>query len=437
MRVLIVAGSEDARARAGRIEVPGVALQLVSGLVEALGALRKGPRIGLVLADAAPDIARSAGGIPAGRSPVIGADPLTAVLIIQASARGFLPLPAEPDLIEAMLAEHAAELPGLVFDDPVMRQLLGLARQVAPADASVLITGDSGTGKEMLARYVHRHSRRRGQRFVSVNCAAIPESLLESELFGHERGAFTGAAARRIGKFEEADGGTLLLDEVSEMEPRLQAKLLRAIQEREIDRLGGARPVKVDIRLIATSNRDLEAEVAAGRFREDLWFRLNVVNLHLPPLRERPADIVLLARHFAARYAASNGLPCRALSRAALARLRQHHWRGNVRELENCMHRAVLVATGDEIGADDLVLQTGTLSPSGADGPMVGRTVAEVERDLILRTLRYTLGNRTVAAAILGISIRTLRNKLHQYEDEGLPVPSSGAGSIEPLAKSA
>jgi two-component system response regulator FlrC len=211
-------------------------------------------------------------------------------------------------MIATMLAE-GADQPDLVFDDPVMQRLLALARQVAPADASVLITGESGTGKEVLARYVHRHSRRSGQRFVSVNCAAIPESLLESELFGHEKGAFTGAAARRIGRFEEADRGTLLLDEVSEMDPRLQAKLLRAIQEREVDRLGGARPVKVDIRLIATSNRDLEAEVAAGRFREDLWFRLNVVNLHLPPLRERPADIVPLARHFADRYAASNGLP--------------------------------------------------------------------------------------------------------------------------------
>jgi two-component system, response regulator FlrC len=212
-------------------------------------------------------------------------------------------------VIELSLAEGTDQPPELVFDDPVMQRLLALARQVAPADASVLITGESGTGKEMLARYVHRHGRRRGQNFVSVNCAAIPESLLESELFGYEKGAFTGAAARRIGKFEEADGGTLLLDEVSEMDPRLQAKLLRAIQEREIDRLGGARPVKVDIRLIATSNRDLEAEVASGRFREDLWFRLNVVNLHLPPLRERPADIILLARHFAARYAARNGLP--------------------------------------------------------------------------------------------------------------------------------
>jgi two-component system, response regulator FlrC len=290
----------------------------------------------------------------------------------------------------------------------------------------------------MLARYLHRHSRRSDQRLVTVNCAAIPDNLLESELFGYERGAFTGAVVRRVGKFEEADGGTLLLDEISEMPPRLQAKLLRAIQEREIDRLGSTAPIRVDIRLIATSNRDLEAEVAAGRFREDLWFRLNVVNLHLPPLRERPADIVRLARHFAARYTALNRLPRRPLGGPAIALLKAHHWRGNVRELENCMHRAVLLASGDEIGADDLVLQSnGVLDAAGVNQSLVGRTVAEVERHLILRTLRYTSGNRTIAAAILGISIRTLRNKLRQYGEEGLPVPRPGAGSAEALAKSA
>jgi DNA-binding NtrC family response regulator len=241
---------------------------------------------------------------------------------------------------------------------------------------------------------------------------------------------------RRVGKFEEAHGSTLLLDEISEMHPRLQAKLLRAIQEREIDRLGSKAPIKIDIRLIATSNRELEAEVAAGRFREDLWFRLNVVNLHLPPLRERPSDIAMLARHFAARYALINRLPHRPLDSAAIALLRSHYWRGNVRELENCMHRAVLLAAGEEIGADDLVLQ-GTSDGTGADQPLVGRTVAEVERELILKTLRYTTGNRTIAAAILGISIRTLRNKLRQYGEEGLSVPPPGTGCIEPLAKSA
>ena len=338
----------------------------------------------------------------------------------------------------AAARERAAQEPRaeLIVEDPALRQLLALSRQIAPSEASVLITGESGTGKEVLARYVHRHSRRAAGGFVSVNCAAIPEHLLESELFGHEKGAFTGAAARRIGKFEEADGGTLLLDEISEMEPRLQAKLLRAIQEREIDRLGTARPVKVDIRLIATSNRELEVEVAAGRFREDLWFRLNVVNLHLPPLRERPADIAPLARHFARKYALSNRLPERPVSAAALRHLESHAWRGNVRELENCLHRAVLLATGNEIGPEVIVFQTGPAGVPPAE-PLVGRTVAEVERDLILRTLRHTQGNRTIAAAILGISIRTLRNKLRQYGEEGEPIPPPYAGLAEPLAKSA
>jgi two-component system response regulator FlrC len=361
-----------------------------------------------------------------------------AAVIDDVQAKGFLALPAKPALVDAIAAERVDGSCELVSEDMGMRQLLAVARQIAPADASVLITGESGTGKEMLARYVHQHSRRSEQRLVSVNCAAIPENLLESELFGHEKGAFTGAVVRRVGKFEEAHGGTLLLDEISEMDPRLQAKLLRAIQEREIDRLGSTAPIKVDIRLIATSNRDLEAEVAAGRFREDLWFRLNVVNLHLPPLRERPADIVMLARHFSAKYTASNGLPHRPLGSAAMALLKSHYWRGNVRELENCMYRAVLLAMGDEIGADDLVLQ-GNVAPEGtvADQPLVGRTVAEVERDLILKTLRYTTGNRTIAAAILGISIRTLRNKLRQYGEEGLPVPPPGAGSGEPMARSA
>ena len=359
-------------------------------------------------------------------------------MIDAARAKGFLALPAEPALVEAIAAEFADGSCELVSEDLGMQQLLTVARQIAPADASVLITGESGTGKEMLARYLHRHSRRSEQRLVSVNCAAIPENLLESELFGHERGAFTGAVVRRVGKFEEAHGGMLLLDEISEMHPRLQAKLLRAIQEREIDRLGSTAPIKVDIRLIATSNRELEAEVAAGRFRADLWFRLNVVNLHLPPLRERPGDIAMLARHFAARYTAINRLPHRPLGSAAMALLKSHYWRGNVRELENCMHRAVLLAMGDEIGADDLVLQ-GNVAPdgSGAAQPLVGRTVAEVERDLILKTLRYTTGNRTIAAAILGISIRTLRNKLRQYGEEGLPVPPPSTGCAEPLAKSA
>jgi DNA-binding NtrC family response regulator len=322
--------------------------------------------------------------------------------------------------------------------------VLALADQVASSEASILITGESGTGKEVLARYVHKKSARADKPFISVNCAAIPENLLESELFGHEKGAFTGAIARRVGKFEEADGGTLLLDEISEMDARLQAKLLRAIQEREIDRVGGTKPVKVNIRIIATSNRDLAEAVKHGTFREDLLYRLNVVNLRLPALRERPKDILALARHFAQKYAEANGVPFRAISPGTERVLISHYWRGNVRELENTIHRAVLLATGAEIGPEAIRLPDGSLvgqiRASDLSGPvqsavesaaiatrgLVGRTVADVERDLILDTLDHCLGNRTHAANILGISIRTLRNKLREYSSAGLAIPQPG-----------
>ncbi|MCB1475531.1 MAG: sigma-54-dependent Fis family transcriptional regulator, partial [Rhodobiaceae bacterium] len=261
-------------------------------------------------------------------------------------------------------------------------------------------------------------------------------------LFGHEKGAFTGAVARRIGKFEEADGGTLLLDEISEMDIRLQAKLLRAIQERVIDRVGGSKPVPVNIRIIATSNRNLAEHVKAGAFREDLLYRLNVVNLKIPPLRSRPADINALARHFAEKYAAANGVDPRPVSDAALRQLLANTWPGNVRELENTMHRAVLLATGDEIGPEAIrepdgepiggadVASHAALTAEAVSRSLVGKTVAEVERDLILDTLDHCLGNRTHAANILGISIRTLRNKLNQYSDEGLMVPQPGETRI-------
>jgi two-component system, response regulator FlrC len=338
----------------------------------------------------------------------------------------------------------ALESDALLFRDPAMQHTVGLAEQVAPSDASVLITGESGTGKEVLARFIHRKSRRAKHSFISVNCAAIPENLLESELFGHEKGAFTGAVARRIGKFEEANGGTLLLDEVSEMAFHLQAKLLRAIQEREIDRVGGTKPVKVDIRIIATSNRDLAESVARGTFREDLLYRLNVVNLRIPALRERPKDIQALARHFAHKYAEANGVPYRAIAPQTERVLAGHPWRGNVRELENTIHRAVLLATGPEISPEAIRLPDGThvghAVHSDVPGPvkiavenataitrgLVGRTVADVERDLILDTLGHCLGNRTHAANILGISIRTLRNKLREYSQSGLAVPQPG-----------
>jgi DNA-binding NtrC family response regulator len=374
----------------------------------------------------------------------IDADAGAAVRAIRAGAKEYVPLPPDAELIAAVLQAVAEEDQTFIARDASMQPLLQMVDRVGASDASILITGESGTGKEVMAHHIHRKSRRAAGQFVSVNCAAIPDNLLESELFGHEKGAFTGAVARRIGKFEEANGGTLLLDEISEMDMRLQAKLLRAIQEREIDRVGGTQPIKIDIRLIATSNRDLEEEVKAKRFREDLYFRLNVVNLHLPPLRNRMADILPLATYFAGKYAKANGLPERPLSPPAAAALQAHHWRGNVRELENTMHRAILLAHGTQIEPDSIMLSGQSFAPdklsaaevvaqvaagrgaapaAGNGRTLVGRTVADVERDLIIDTLSHCLGNRTHAANILGISIRTLRNKLKQYSDEGVPVP--------------
>ena len=287
-------------------------------------------------------------------------DARAAVNAIHAGAKEYIPLPPDPELIAAVLAAVADDARDLIYRDDSMAKVVKLAQQIAGSEASVLITGESGTGKEVLARFVHARSQRAKKPFITVNCAAIPENLLESELFGHEKGSFTGAVGRRIGKFEEANGGTLLLDEISEMDVRLQAKLLRAIQERVIDRVGGNRPVPVDIRIIATSNRNLTEAVREGKFREDLLFRLNVVNLKIPPLRERPADIAELAQYFVKKYSAANGVPVRPLSAEARRALNTNRWPGNVRELENTLHRAVLLSTGAEIGVD------GILSPDGA-----------------------------------------------------------------------
>ncbi|SFL18069.1 sigma-54-dependent transcriptional regulator [Methylobacterium pseudosasicola] len=377
------------------------------------------------------------------RTPVVAcgvsADAQTAVAAIRAGAKEYIPLPPDPELIAAVLEAVASDRAAFVWRDPSMERVVKLAEQVAPSEASVLITGESGTGKEVLARHVHLKSHRAGKPFVSVNCAAIPEALLESELFGHEKGAFTGAVARRIGRFEEANGGTLLLDEISEMDVRLQSKLLRALQERVIDRVGGTAPVRVDIRVLATSNRNLMEEVRKGTFREDLFYRLNVVSLKLPALRDRPADILELAAHFARKYAEVNGMPARPLSAEARALVLKNPWRGNVRELENTLHRAVLLASGAEIGPDAILSPDGeSIATEGLAGRavqaaeaatrgLVGRTVAQVECDLILDTLDHCLGNRTHAAKILGISIRTLRNKLNEYVSAGLDVAEPGA----------
>tara|TARA_R110002110_G_scaffold284987_1_gene499216 strand:+ start:18267 stop:19622 length:1356 start_codon:yes stop_codon:yes gene_type:complete len=450
MRLLIIGSLEGHITQASKIAIArGAKVTQVDDVETGMNTIRAGYGAELVMVDIDLDIANLVTSLANERIsvPVVACgfhnNAEAAVAAIKAGAKEYIPLPPDPELIAAVLEAVVEENNEIVFRDPATADVIALADKVAPSEASILILGESGTGKELMARHIHRKSKRANANFVSVNCAAIPENLLESELFGHEKGAFTGAVARRIGRFEEADGGTLLLDEISEMDIRLQAKLLRAIQEREISRVGSNDSFKVDIRLIATSNRDLATEAAEGKFREDLYFRLNVMNLTLPPLRERPGDIALLADHFASKYAEVNAVPFLPVSDAAMELLRQHHWRGNVRELENAMHRAVLLASGDQIGPDAIQLTNAphgqNTAETGVNGELliepgtealVGRTVAEVERELILDTLSHTLGNRTHAANILGISIRTLRNKLKLYTEQGTTVPLPGERAV-------
>jgi DNA-binding NtrC family response regulator len=453
MRLLVVGRLNGQLAAAVKMAMhTGAKVAHVDTTAQAAHALRAGQGADLLMVDYDLDISELIATLGTERihCPVVacgvGSDPRRAADAIRAGAKEFIPLPAEPELIAAVLAAVSNDQRPLVTRDPAMTHVLKLADQVAASEASILITGESGVGKEVMARYIHQKSKRAERPFISVNCAAIPDNLLESELFGHEKGAFTGAVARRIGKFEEADGGTLLLDEISEMDARLQAKLLRAIQEREIDRVGGQKPVKVNIRILATSNRDLVQAVKSGVFREDLLYRLNVVNLRLPALRERPGDILALAEHFVKKYAAANGLPEKPLGDFTRQRLLSHNWPGNVRELENAMHRAVLLSTGPEIeeaairlpdgqplsnGPSDLAgeaaQRAASVAGSAADlatRALVGQTVAQVEQQLIIDTLSHCLGNRTHAANILGISIRTLRNKLKEYSEAGVSVPA-------------
>ncbi len=450
MRLLIVGTLNGQLTTATKIAMDkGAMVTHAADAAQALAVLRSGRGADLLMVDVAINIRELVLSLEAEHihAPIVACgtatDARAAVAAIHAGAKEYIPLPPDAELIAAVLAAVADDRRDLIYRDESMARVVKLAQQVAGSDASVLITGDSGTGKEVLARFVHARSSRARKPLICVNCAAIPESLLESELFGHEKGSFTGAVARRIGKFEEANGGTLLLDEISEIDMRLQAKLLRAIQERIIDRVGGARPVPIDIRIIATSNRNLAEAVRDGSFREDLLFRLNVVNLKIPPLRERPADVIELAEYFVKKYAAVNGVPARPLSAESRRTLTLNYWPGNVRELENTMHRAVLMATGEEIGPEAILTPDGTRIDQQKTAPavahaafaaeqvsrgLVGRTVAQVERDLILETLKHCLGNRTHAANVLGISIRTLRNKLNEYAADGVPVPPPGGG---------
>ena len=436
MRLLIIGELEGQIGAASRIaRSRGAKVSQTPAIDSALTLLRNGQGADMIMIEAKADIKKLVTMLEAERIivPVVAcgveSDSEVAVAAIKAGAKEYVPLPPDEDLIAAVLEAITEENNTVIHASAQMKRVLELADQVAGSDASVLITGESGTGKEVIAQYIHRKSKRAGNNFISVNCAAIPEALLESELFGHEKGAFTGAVARRIGKFEEANNGSLLLDEVSEMDVRLQAKLLRVIQEREIDRIGGKQPVKINLRILATSNRDLQAEAKKGTFREDLYFRLNVISIHLPALRERIDDIAPIAAFFVDKYSKANAVPVRPLSKGALEKLLHYSWPGNVRELENIMHRAVLLASGNEIMPEAVTLpnvqiveQQASMAKAVGDpvnrSELVGRTVESVEKELIIDTLNYCLGNRTHAANILGISIRTLRNKLKQYGEE-------------------
>jgi len=401
--------------------------------------LRMAPMDGLQLLT---EIRRLRPGLPVLLMTAFG-DVDKAVAAMRGGACDFMLKPFEPKDLLAQIERYATPpaSANVVAEDLRTKEALLLAARVAKTDATVLLTGESGTGKEVFARYIHEHSLRANGPFVAINCAAIPENLLEATLFGYEKGAFTGAQNAQAGKFEQADRGTLLLDEISEMPLSLQAKLLRVLQEREVERVGGKKPIPLDIRVLATSNRDMAEEVRQNRFREDLFYRLNVFPLRIPALRERPGDLVPLARHFLAQHASRGGRRVQ-LSAGAAAKIAAHPWPGNVRELENTMQRALILAPDEVVDAEHLLLAEGLSSPaamgamaapvsvSSAPAPAanaasepVGASslsnMKDLERQHILETLAKVGGSRKRAVEMLGISERTLRYKLKQYKEEG------------------
>lgn len=421
MRLLIIGDlNSDIKTAIEIAKAKNIKVMMVGSIEDAMNFLREGKGADLILIDVKFDIALLTDSMTVEHIATqviaygVQCSPKEAVAAIKAGAKEFLPLPPDEKLIAAIFTAISDNTKTIISKSESMNKVIKVAEKIAKTDATILITGKSGAGKEVLANFIHNTSNRKDKAFVRVNCAAIPDNLLESELFGHEKGAFTGAVARRIGKFEESSGGTLLLDEISEMDIRLQAKLLRAIQEQEIDRVGGSSPVKVDLRIIATSNRNLPVEIAKGTFREDLYFRLNIINIEIPKLSERKEDIEELSISFIKKYTTNNKLAMKSLSSDALAKMQNYSWPGNVRELENVIHRAVLLSDGDDIKASDINVQL-------SNDKFFGKKIAEAEKELIIDTVGYCLGDLNNAANILGISINLLKEKLDYYTSKASP----------------
>ena len=369
----------------------------------------------VIVATAFGDVSSAVAAMRAGASDYL-TKPIDfdALLMAIERARERRALRVEAENLRRQLRERDAEgLQGLIGASPAMQKVYRTARQVAASRATVLITGESGTGKGELARAIHALSPRVKQPFISLHCAAVPETLLESEMFGHEKGSFTGADKRRIGRFEQAHGGTLFLDEIGELSPLVQTKLLRVLQDRALERVGGNETISVDVRVITATNRDLQTEVREGRFREDLYYRLNVVHLEMPPLRLRGSDVLVLANAFLRRFAEDNKKPVEELTEAARTKILAHRWPGNVRELENAIERAVVLCEGTKIDADDLPFEAA--QPMKGPIRVPGSTMAEIERWAILATLEATQGSTAKAAELLDISVRTIQYRMHEY----------------------
>ena len=430
--ILVVEDDAGLReALADTLELNGYAVRLCSNAEEALEAMGRGMP-GLLLSDVQMPGADGHALLQAVKAhhPELPVVLMTAygqiekaVQAMQDGAADYLPKPFDPDRLLAVIARHYRQPVSegedqVVARDPATLALLALARRVAATDATVLLTGESGVGKEVFARYIHRHSRRAARSFVAVNCAAIPENLLEATLFGYEKGAYTGAVTAQPGKFEQAQGGVILLDEISELPLDLQAKLLRVLQEKEVERVGGRGPVVLDVRVLAATNCDLAARVKAGRFREDLYYRLNVFPLEIPPLRARQGDIPELAAHCLQKYAETVGRRGMRLSESALAALSAYDWPGNVRELGNVVQRAMIMAPGSVIEPQHLMLPHAE-TPEVVTTPAHGRSIREMEREAILAALARCGGSRKRAAESLGMSERTLRYKLQRLREKG------------------